>query len=51
MYRYIDLGSDSEARAAVDRTGIAAVPIIVTPSGEVLIEPSDAELERASRAA
>lgn len=50
-YRYIDLGSDPEARAAVDRTGIAAVPIVVTPNGDVLVEPSDLELERASRAA
>jgi mycoredoxin len=49
-YRYIDLASDAEARAAVDRTGIAAVPIVITPTGDVLVEPSDLELERASRA-
>jgi glutaredoxin len=50
-YRYVDLGQDAAARALVDRSGIQAIPIVVTPAGEVLVEPSTAELDHAIRAA
>ena len=50
-YRYVDLGRDPAAKAAVAATGIRAIPIVVTPSGEVLVEPSAVELDRAIRAA
>jgi glutaredoxin len=46
-YRWIDLGSDPAAQRLVDDAGYRAIPVIVTPAGDVLVEPSDAELARA----
>jgi glutaredoxin len=46
-FRYIDLDLDAAAQRLVDDAGYRAIPVIVTPSGEVLIEPSDRELAAA----
>jgi len=43
-YRYIDLELDPSAQQLVDDAGYRAIPIIVTPTGQVLIEPSNDEL-------
>ena len=43
-YRYIDLGKDRAAQALLDEAGYRAVPVIVTSSGSVLVEPSEREL-------
>lgn len=46
-FRWVDVAADHEAHALVDGAGYRSIPIIVTPAGTVLIEPSDDELERA----
>ena len=46
-YRYVDLELDVTAQQLVDDAGYRAIPVIVTPAGEVLVEPSDAELAAA----
>ena len=43
-YRYVDLELDPAAQQLVDDAGYRAIPIIVTPTGQVLIEPSNDEL-------
>lgn len=43
-YRYIDLGNDRSAQALLDEAGIRAIPVIVTSSGDILVEPSIREL-------
>jgi glutaredoxin len=43
-YRYIDLELDGAAQQLVDDAGYRAIPIIVTPAGDILIEPSNDEL-------
>lgn len=43
-YRWIDLGADAAARRLVEEAGYRAIPVVVTPAGDVLVEPSDAEL-------
>jgi glutaredoxin len=43
-FRYVDMDVDEVARAAVRGAGYSATPTIVTPSGAVVVEPSDAEL-------
>jgi glutaredoxin len=43
-YRYVDLELDAAAQQLVDDAGYRAIPVIVTPAGDVLIEPSDQEL-------
>jgi glutaredoxin len=43
-YRYVDLELDAAAQQLVDDAGYRAIPVIVTPAGDVLIEPSDHEL-------
>jgi len=43
-YRWIDLAVDSAAQALVDAAGYRAIPVIVTPAGQVLVEPSNDEL-------
>jgi glutaredoxin len=45
-YRYVDLEADPAAQQLVDDAGFRAIPIIVTPAGQVLIEPSNDELAR-----
>jgi mycoredoxin len=46
-YRYVDLEVDGAAQQMVDDAGYRAIPIIVTPTGDVLIEPSNDELAAA----
>jgi len=46
-YRYVDVGVDTAAEALLDAAGYRAIPIVVTPDGTVLIEPSERELAAA----
>jgi glutaredoxin len=46
-YRYVDLDADESAQRLVDDAGFRAIPVIVTPAGRVLVEPSNEELEGA----
>ncbi len=43
-----DIGSDKEALTYVEKVnrGMRSVPVILFPDGSVLVEPSNAELER-----
>lgn len=45
-YHYVDIDSDPEAMAFVEKTnnGIRSIPTIVFPDGTVLVEPSNAQL-------
>jgi len=43
-YAWIDVDADPTAQAMVDAAGYRAIPVIVTPSGQVLVEPSNDEL-------
>jgi glutaredoxin len=43
-YRYVDLDLDGEAGARVEASGYLATPVVVTPDGQVDIEPSDERL-------
>ena len=46
VYRYVDIDRDPGARAYVQEVnnGNRSVPTIVFPDGEILVEPSNAEL-------
>ena len=46
-YRYLDLGIDRAAQATLDGVGIRSIPVVVTPDGDVFIEPSARELAAA----
>ena len=46
-YRYVDLDADPAAQQLVDDAGFRAIPVIVTPGGQVLVEPSNDELAAA----
>jgi glutaredoxin len=46
-YRYIDLEVDRAAQALLDDAGYRAIPIVVTTTGTILIEPSERELAAA----
>jgi len=46
-YRYIDLEMDDAAQKMLDGAGYRAIPVVVTPDGTVLIEPSARELAAA----
>lgn len=50
-YRYVDLQRDPAAQRLVSEAGYRAIPLVVTPAGEVLVEPSNAELETVIRGA
>ena len=43
-FRYVDLEADPQAQQLVDDAGYRAIPVIVTPAGQVLIEPSNDQL-------
>ncbi len=43
-YDYIDLETDRAAQAMLDDAGYRAIPVVVTPDGTVMIEPSAREL-------
>ncbi len=44
-HRYLNLDHDAGAKARVTGVGHHATPVVVTPSGEVFVEPSDTELD------
>lgn len=50
-YRYVDLQGDPAAQELLSTAGYRAIPVVVTPDGRVLIEPSNAELDALVRAA
>ena len=43
-YRYVDLDADPATRQRLHDAGLVVTPVVVTPAGDVFIEPSDAEL-------
>jgi mycoredoxin len=46
-YEYIDVDADLDARAeAIRISGRKNIPVIVFPEGDVLVEPTDPELEQ-----
>ena len=51
-YDYINIDSDPSAAAEVERinNGLQSIPTIVFPDGEILVEPSNEELQKALEA-
>ena len=47
-YRWVDIDDDDQAEQFVKRTnkGMRSVPTIIFPDGDILVEPSNAQLER-----
>lgn len=43
-YRYVDLKHDGASQAMLTAAGYFAIPVVTTPGGQVLIEPSDRQL-------
>jgi mycoredoxin len=43
-YRWVDVDADPAAQALVHAAGYQAIPLVVTPTGQVLVEPSIDEL-------
>lgn len=43
-FRYVDLQADPAAQQMLDDAGYRAIPVVTTPTGAVLVEPSDSEL-------
>jgi mycoredoxin len=43
-YRWVDVAADRSAQALLDSAGYRAIPVIVTPAGQVLVEPTNDEL-------
>lgn len=43
-YRYVDLDADPATRQRLHDVGLVATPVVVTPAGDVFVEPSDADL-------
>ncbi len=46
QHRYVDLEADPAAQAMLDDAGYRAIPVVITPAGTILIEPTDLELGR-----
>lgn len=48
QYKWVDIARDAEATAMVEKLnkGNRSVPTIVFPDGSILVEPSNAELEK-----
>ncbi len=47
-YEWIDVDADADAKAeAIRLSGRKNIPVIVFPDGDVLVEPTDPELEQA----
>ncbi len=44
-YRYVRLDEDHGARSALQGAGYRATPVVVTPSGDLFVEPTDEELD------
>lgn len=51
-YQYINIDRDPNAAAEVEKInrGMQSIPTIIFPDGEILVEPSNEELERALEA-
>ncbi|MBA3778114.1 MAG: glutaredoxin family protein [Chloroflexi bacterium] len=47
-YRYVDLEVDELARTLLEDAGYRAIPVVVTPAGTVLTEPSEDDLAAAA---
>ncbi|OGO37774.1 MAG: hypothetical protein A2W35_04450 [Chloroflexi bacterium RBG_16_57_11] len=47
-YRWVDIDDDEQAEQFVKGTnkGMRSVPTIIFPDGDILVEPSNAQLER-----
>lgn len=45
-YRYVDVVADPTAQALLEAAGLRAIPVVVTPDGVVMMEPSTSELAR-----
>jgi mycoredoxin len=43
-YRWVDLTRDPGAKAMLAAAGLRAIPVIATPDGRILMEPSNSEL-------
>ena len=43
-YRYVDLDADPATRQRLHDAGLVATPVVVTPAGDVFVEPTDTEL-------
>ena len=43
-YRWIDVDADPAVQALMAEAGYRSIPVIVTPTGQVLVEPSTDEL-------
>ena len=43
-YEWIDVATDADIRAMLDTAGYRAIPVVVIPTGQILVEPSDDEL-------
>jgi glutaredoxin len=43
-YHWIDVAADPAKRDTLAAAGYDAIPVVVMPSGQVLVEPSDDEL-------
>ena len=50
-WTWIDRDADPEVRRMLADAGYLAIPVVVLPSGQVLVEPSDARLAEAVGAA
>ena len=44
-YRYVRLDVDTAARDRLHAAGYRATPVVLTPGGATVMEPSDAELD------
>ncbi len=44
-FRYVRVDEDETARAMVHGAGFYATPVVVTPSGIIVVEPTDEELD------
>ena len=46
-YRWIDLGKDAAAQERITALGYRAIPVVMLPDGQTLVEPSTRELAAA----
>jgi mycoredoxin len=46
-YRWIDVAADAAARDVLAAAGYEAIPVLLLPTGQVLMEPSNDELANA----
>lgn len=44
-HHYVKLDQDSGAKARLTGAGYLATPVVMTPAGQLFVEPSDAELD------